>query len=169
MNLSSKAESLFNQFLGLIEGKKIFYRELSWVAFTEKFFFKIPRISDYLKSDMKNPEAQKFAREEYDNLVFLNRLDDALVQPVEFLDEYSCLVMKRVKGWDLFNELSNNSDPKALQLALEEEISVCARLHRFAPNGSENIPYHDYSKNRFFPVKDEEIRALKPHAFTVVS
>ena len=77
--------------------------------------------------------------------------------------------MEGIKGWDLSNELKNNGEPEALQLALEEGICIGARLHRFVLNGSENIPYHDYSKDRFCPAGDEEIRILKSHAFTVVS
>jgi hypothetical protein len=169
MTISPGKKILSEIFIGLLDDEKIITRELSWVASSEKYFFKIPRISESLKSDMNNPEALKFAREEYDNLTFLKELDDALVNPVDLLENFSCVVMERIKGSDLFHKLKNNEDPKAIQLALEEGISIGARLHRFVPNGLENILYHDYSKDRFCPAGDEEKRALKSNAFTIVS
>lgn len=157
------------EFLRLLEGRKIISRRWSWVASSNNFFFKIPKLSESLKSDMSNPKALKSAREEYDNLIFLKRLCDDVVKPVDILEKYSCVIMDHIEGWDLLDELGNNNGPEALQLALEEGISLCALWHKYVPKESEKPPYIDYLNNHFYPAGDEVIRALRSHTYTIIS
>jgi len=152
----------------LLINQKFSPRRECWVALDENYFFKIPRISGDLISDTTNPESLKIAREEYHQIHFLNQLDDAVAKPVCLVENFSCLVMERIQGRDMISVLKEKRDSEAIQLILEEGVSFCARLHRFAPRESEDFPYHDYSKDKFYPAGPEEMSFLKHTGFTIV-
>lgn len=149
----------------LIDENKFTCRRSSWTACNQDYFFKIPRKSLSVKDDIVNPEAVKAAHDEYNHMVFLNRLDNAVLKPLAIMD--ACIVMPTLTGNSIIDE-SKRGNAKSIQAVLEEGIALCARLHRYSLDLFEEIPTYDYKNNPFLHPTQDVLSDLESHPKTIV-
>jgi len=150
----------------LVEDDCFIKRPLSWVASTDKYFFKIPRKSDSLQYDFKAIESAEISRKEYQVNRILCCIDSAVSEPIALIN--SCLVMPYIEGVDLRVELKASRNANHIQSALEDGMVLCARIHRNSDSEHSDIPIHNYRNDPFFPASEAVLGRLESHARAVV-
>jgi len=124
-------------------------RPASWVATRGDAFFKIPRRSDDCAADLADADALAEAEAEHAQASLLARHEPAVNRPVARVR--ACLVYPRIDGADLLERLRRERDAAARQALVEEAVTLCARLHRVAPEALAGVPRHDYRRDPFVP------------------
>ena len=134
---------------GLLRAGAFVRRPASWVAASGDAFFKIPRRGDDCAADLADADAAAEAEAEHAQASLLARHEPSVNRPVARVR--ACLVYPRIDGVDLLERLRRERDAAVRQGLVEEAVSLCARLHRIAPEALAGVPRHDYRRDPFAP------------------
>lgn len=150
---------------GIPDFSEFFKRQLSWVAEDGACFFKIPRSSNSVTSDIVDPECISEARKEFVITKFLADLDESINKPLRV--EQACIVYPLMSGPDMIDFIRKQKESPVIQDCIEASIRLLGRLHRATIDVS-HLREHDYAKDRFLEAPPNLVGAISARRKTAV-
>jgi len=150
---------------GIPDYRKFTRRPLSWITEDENCFYKIPRGSESVESDMVDPECISEAGKEYELSNFLGCVDESINKPMRV--EQACIISPMMSGPDMIDFIRKLKDGAAIQDCIETSIRLLGRLHLASVDIS-GFPIHDYGRDSFLAATAELAESISAKRRTVV-
>lgn len=138
----------------------------SWVCVRERYFLKIPRVSDGQLETALSDGAKEAAREYQLTQSLAERLESMIDAPLRVID--GCIVKRRLSGPDLWALAKQEGATPRVQKAIIHGVVLAARLHRLNPAALPDLAVHDYANDPYLPAPEELHDRLSQRPRTIV-